>query len=326
MAPTRIANVIVPEVFNQYVVERTAELSALEASGIISNNPELNRLATAGGTAINMPFWEDLSGDDEVLSDTTALTPQNITAQQDVARLIMRGKAWAANDLAAALSGDDPMRQIGDLVASYWARRRQAWLISILAGVFGSASMAENVHDIGSVSGVDGNFSGSSFIDASQKLGDASDKLMAVAVHSQTYTDMRQKDLIEFIQPSATVTPVATYMGKRLIIDDGMPQETRTVDTVAQPVFTSYLFGLGAIGRGDGAAPVPTETDRDSLAGDDILVNRSHTILHPRGVAFQNVSVAGSSPTNPELATATNWNRVYEPKNVRMVAFKHRLG
>ncbi|MFQ7236777.1 MAG: hypothetical protein ACLRPU_18040 [Enterococcus hulanensis] len=70
-AGTKIADVIVPDVFNQYVIERTAELSAFYQSGIISHNPELDKLATAGGKLINMPFWEDLDGEDEVLSDTT---------------------------------------------------------------------------------------------------------------------------------------------------------------------------------------------------------------------------------------------------------------
>lgn len=92
MAKTKISDVIVPEVFNPYVVQRTMELSALYNSGIISNNPELDRLATSGGTTINMPYWEDLNGEDEILSDSEALTPGKITAGQDIAVLLMRGK------------------------------------------------------------------------------------------------------------------------------------------------------------------------------------------------------------------------------------------
>lgn len=122
---TKIADVIVPEVFNPYVIERTAELSALVKCGIIVKDKELDSLALAGGRLINMPYWKDLNGDDEVLDDNGALTPGKITAGQDVAALLMRGKAWSVNDLATALSGDDPMKAIGDLVAEYWARQRQ---------------------------------------------------------------------------------------------------------------------------------------------------------------------------------------------------------
>lgn len=136
-ATTKIADVIIPEVFNPYVIQRTAELSALVQSGIVVPNPELDRLAAAGGAYINMPYWNDLTGDDEVLSDSTALTPAKITAGQDIAVLLMRGKAWAANDLAKALSGDDPMKAIGDLVAAYWARMEQKTLINLLNGAMG---------------------------------------------------------------------------------------------------------------------------------------------------------------------------------------------
>lgn len=312
---TKIQDVIVPEVFNPYVIQRTAELSALSQAGIVQNDPTFDKLAMSGGKLLNMPYWNDLDGDDEVLSDTTPLTPDKITAEQDVAVLLMRGKAWKANDLAKALSGDDPMRAIGDLVAAYWARQEQKVLINILKGVFASPSMSGNLHDI-SADATLPNFTGETFIDASYKLGDSESKLTAVAMHSATYASLRKQNLIDFVLDSNN-QQIPTYMGKRVIVDDSMPS--------AGGVYTSYIFGAGAVAKGNGAAPVPTETDRDSLQGDDILINRNHFILHPRGVAFQNTSVAGPSPTNTELATAGNWNRVYDNKNIRVVAFKHKL-
>ena len=127
---------------------------------------------------------------------------------------------------------------------------------------------------------------------------------------------MRKQNLIDYVFDSDN-KPIAVYMEKRVIVDDGMP--------VSGGVYSTYLFGAGAIAKGNGAAPVPTETDRDSLQGDDILINRQHFILHPRGVAFQAASVAGSSATNVELATAANWVRAYENKNIRIVEFKHLL-
>lgn len=316
---TRIADVIVPEVFNPYVIQRTAELSALSQAGIISNNPELDRLATAGGRLINMPYWDDLGGDDEVLSDGEALTPGKITAGQDVAVLFMRGKAWSVNDLAKALSGDDPMAAIGDLVAGYWARRRQALLFSILKGVFASESMSGNLHDISGETGDTALISGATFLDAAQRMGDAKDRLTAVGMHSAVVTYLAKQDLIETKPDSEGKSTIKYFLGKRVIEDDGCPYNSNT------GVYTTYLFGEGAIGLGNGAAPVPTETDRDSLAGDDILINRQHFVLHPRGVKWTDASVVGSSPTNAEAEAAANWQRVYENKNIRIVCFKHKI-
>jgi hypothetical protein len=315
---TRLADVIVPEVFNPYVIQRTAELSALVQSGIVVPNPELDKLASSGGKLINMPYWNDLTGDDEVLSDNGALTPAKITAEQDVAVLLMRGKAWAANDLTKALSGDDPMAAIGDLVAAYWARMEQKTLIGILTGAMGAATMTGNVHDISAVEGEGANITGTAFIDAKTKLGDAADRLTAVIMHSAVFASLEKQNLIEYIPNSEGVVDFPSYMGKRVIVDDGCP--------AAAGVYTTYLFGEGAIGRGEGGAPVPTETDRDSLAGDDILINRRHFILHPRGIAFTgSAAVTGASPTNVELATTTNWTRKYENKNIRIVQFKHKI-
>lgn len=312
---TKISDVIVPEVFNPYVTQRTGELSALVQSGIVQRDPAFDKLAMSGGKLLNMPYWNDLDGEDEVLSDSEPLTPDKITAGQDIAALLMRAKAWKANDLAKALSGDDPMRAIGDLVASYWARRKQKTLINTLTGVFSSASMAGNLHDI-SADATNPNFTGETFIDASYLLGDAEEKLTAVAMHSATYASLRKQNLIQYMMDSNN-KPIPYYMEKRVIVDDSMP--------ASGGVYTTYLFGSGAVAEGNGNAPVPTETDRDSLQGDDILINRQHFIYHPRGVAFQNASVAGASPTNAELATAANWNRVYDNKNIRIVAFKHKL-
>lgn len=314
---TKIADVIVPEVFNPYVIERTAELSALVKCGIIVKDKELDALALAGGRLINMPYWKDLNGDDEVLDDNGALTPGKITAGQDVAALLMRGKAWSVNDLATALSGDDPMKAIGDLVAEYWARQRQKTLLAILKGVFASNTMSGNVHDISSLEGDLAKINGTSFIDAKTKLGDASDKLTAVAMHSTVFAELEKQNLIQYIPNSQGVVDFPSYLGRKVIVDDGCPKDG--------DVYTTYLFGQGAIGQGNGSAPVPTETDRDSLAGEDILINRQHFILHPRGVKFTDTSVAKKSPSNAELANQVNWDRVYENKNIRIVAFKHKI-
>jgi hypothetical protein len=318
---TIISDVIVPEVFNPYVIERTAELSAFYQSGIIARNPELDRLASSGGRLLNMPFWEDLDGEDEVLSDTTALTVGKIGSDKDVAALLARGRAWSVNDLAKALSGDDPMAAIGDLVAEYWARRFQAIMIKTLDGIFGheDTGMNTNKHDISGAPDAEDDdvISAKTAVDAIYKLGDNADKLTGFAMHSATVAKLTKDDLIETIPPSEGKPAVRMFLGKPVVVDDSLPN--------ADGVYTTYIFGAGAFGWGEGGAPVPVETARDALAGDDILIHRRHFILHPRGVAFQNKQVSGPTPSNTELANPQYWKRVYESKNVRIVQFKHKL-
>jgi hypothetical protein len=324
---TIIRNVIVPEVFNPYVIERTAELSAFYQSGIIARNENLDALARSGGKLINMPFWEDLTGDDEVLSDSTALTVGKIGSDKDVAALLARGRAWSVNDLAKALSGDDPMAAIGDLVAAYWARRFQAILIKTLDGIFGNTAtgMDTNKHDISGAPDAEDDdvISAKTAVDAIYKLGDNADKLTGFAMHSATVAKLTKDDLIETIPPSEGKPAVRMFLGKPVVVDDSLP--------VSSGVYTTYIFGAGAFGWGEGGAPVPVETARDALAGDDILIHRRHFILHPRGVAFKNANLSdgnegtNATPSNDNLANYLNWERVYESKNVRIVQFKHKL-
>lgn len=336
MAGTTLQDVIIPELFNPYVVNRTMELSALLQSGIITNNAEFDTLASQAAPTANMPFFEDLTGESEQVIEGQDLEDNKITSNKDVSVIIRRAKMWNSTDLAAALAGSDPMKAIADLVARFWERDMQKELIAVLNGVFGTipavtgdnatpaeTRMASNLLDITSKSGAAANWSGSAFIDAEQLLGDAKAQLTGVCMHSATEAYLKKQNLIETVQPSNDVS-FGVYQGKRVIIDDGCPVETGGK-------YTTYLFGEGAVALGNGSPVgfVPTEVDRAKRKGSgiDYLINRKTFILHPRGIAFTSASVAKTEgPSREELADPVNWNPVYEPKQLRVVAFKHKLG
>ncbi|MDR2048362.1 MAG: major capsid protein [Treponema sp.] len=318
---TKLADVIVPEVFNQYVIQKTAELSAIRSSGIAAPVPGV--AVPNGGYTVNMPYWNDLTGEDEVLSESDELTPGKIAASKDVAVVLARGRAWGVNDLAIAFSGanPDPMRAIGDLVSAYWARKEQATLLAILKGIFASASMSDHLLDVSGEGGNGAIITAEILIDALSLLGDAGGALTGIITHSAVMYDLAKKNILDAkvtARNSLDAPELNTYLGRRLICDDSAP--------VTDGVYTTYLFGQGAIGYAEGSLPVPTETERKALAGNEYLVNRRSFILHPRGVKWNSASVDGATPSNAELATAANWTRVYEGKNVRIVALKHKIG
>lgn len=334
MPGTTLQDVIVPELFNPYVINRTMELSALLQCGIIANNSEFDALASQSAPTVNMPFFEDLTGESEQVIEGEDLTDNKISSNKDVAAIIRRAKMWSATDLSAALAGSDPMAAIATLVAQFWTRDMQKELIAILNGIFGTVPaggsgtppektrLESNLLDISGKSGAAANWSGSAFIDAEQKLGDAKAQLTGICMHSATEAYLKKQNLIDTVQPSNDVA-FGTYQGKRVIVDDGCP--------VASGVYTTYLFGNGAVALGNGnpVGFVPTETDRAKRKGSgvDYLINRRTSILHPRGIAFTSASVAKTEgPSRTELADPKNWNPVYEPKQIRIVAFKHKLG
>ncbi len=316
MTVVRISDVLTPDVWNEYGANRTAELSAFWQSGIVAGVPGI--ALPNGGATINLPYFGDLTGDAENLDDATALTPGAISAAKQVAVVIGRGRAWGANDLAGVFSGADPAGAIIDRLAAYWARQMQIELIKTLTGVFGAASMSGNVHDIsGGASEAVRAFNATTFIDACQLLGDAKDSVMAVAMHSATEAYLAKQQLIAYETDASKNTRVASYMGKRVIIDDGLPVDTGT--------YTSYIFGAGAVGYAEGViGKSDLETDRDILAADDVIAMRRRFILHPKGVKWQGTP-AGDFPTRTELATGANWLRVFENKQIPIVKFNHKL-
>ena len=334
MAKTAVADIIIPTEFEKYAIERTAQLSVFVQSGIIEHAPEFDVLAAGGGRTAEMPFWKDLTAARQLLSDSGTLTVNKIGSDKDTARIHNDAQAWSVNHLAKVISGDDPMQAILDLVGDYWARIDQGLVISCLKGIFAAATMAGNKLSIASetVAGASATtrLNGSTFVDATVKLGDRGDRLTAIALHSATEAVLRKLDLIDFIPDSEGKAQIKTFQGRRVVVDDTLPTRAGTTDGL---VYTSYLFGPGAFGKG--AAPLDSaplqggigtegvELARVPLDSDSILINRRRHILHPRGVKFNSASVAGDSPTNAELENGTNWTRVFENKNVRIVAIDH---
>ena len=322
---TRVTDVIQPEIFTPYAVRRTMELSELIQSGVAENNSEFDTLASGANTLINMPFWEDLTGDAEVMDDEGDTAPGNIGSSADVARKLGFVKSYGANALSAVLSGSDPMKAIADLFAKYWERQYQQILLSTLDGVFATATMEEKIHDITALVGNLALIGGNTFIDATQLMGDAKDLLTAVSMHSAVEAYLAKNDMIETIEDSKSNIRIKTFMGKRVIVDDSMAYDSAT------GAAESYLFGQGAIAWGNGTHKdiQQTEVVRKglSLAGEDILVNRKISILHPRGVKWVEPALGTAKvfPNLTELETGVNWARVYDPKAVRIVKFMFKI-
>lgn len=335
MPITKIADVIVPELFNPYVINRTMELSELYKCGIVVNNKEFDRLASEAARTHNMPFFEDLNGESEPTLEDVKMTPAKIGSNKDVSTTIFRQKMWGSSNLAAALAGADPMKAIGDLVAGFWARDMQKELIALLAGVFGTipaseddgteaeTRMGDHILDLTALSSASAKvLSAAAIIDACQLLGDAQSQLTGIAMHSATKTCLKKKNLIETERDSNNVE-FETYQGRRVTVDDGCP-------VTSDGVYTTYLFGNGAIALGNGSpvGHVATEVDRDKQTGGgvDYLINRKAFILHPRGIAYTGaVRKHVETPTREEMGDPSNWNPVYEPKQLRIVAIKHKI-
>ena len=335
-----VSDVIVPEIWLPYAIQRSTELSVFHQAGIIEQSPEFANLVDAErGTQAQMPFWNDLTGKSEVIAvDGSPVTTKKITSAQDMAQIHNLASAWAVHDLAGAMAGSDPAQAIANLVGGFWARDTQSRLLATLQGVFDAASMSGNVAEIHHTTGGAGSattanqFNAETFIDAAQLMGDHKEVLTAIAIHSAVHASIEKAGLIDTI-PDDQGRPIQYFRGLRIVIDDGMPREVIDGDAV----YTSYLFGRGAVAQGVGSknaremgmSPESTwqlEYGRNAKSHISEMINRRRYILHPRGVKWTAASLAiPSGATEAELATSTNWTRVYASKNIRMVQFKHNI-
>ena len=311
------SDIIIPEIFTPYVSEQTTQRDAFLASGVVQPMAELN--ATEGGDFINIPFWKaNLTGDFEVLSDSTSLTPGKITADKQVGVVLHRGRAFEGRDLAAlAAGGADPMAAIGAKLGEYIANQRQKDLIASLQGVFGS---------------LNANTSASAFFDltidsestdtptalsprhvaeARAILGDQGEKLTAICMHSKCFYDLVERRAVDYVAAGDTnagatasggtiaaaygEVNVPTYMGLRVIVSD----DVETAGSGASTEYATYFFTQGAVASGEQAG-TEIETDRDILAKSDAMAVDLHYCYHPVGaksVSYTHLTL----PTNREV-------------------------
>jgi hypothetical protein len=326
------SDIIIPEVFTPYVLEQTTQRDAFLASGVVQPLAELN--ASEGGDFINVPFWKaNLSGDFEVLSDSSSLTPGKITADKQVGVILHRGRAFEARDLAALAAGSDPMAAIGAKIADYVANQRQKDLLSCLGGVFGSlgsTSSSAAFFDL-TIDGESGDtptvLSPRHVAEARALLGDQGDKLAAMCVHSKVYYDLVERRAIDFIYdntgapdtaaaqgstaPAFGSVAVPTFMGLRVIVSD----DVQTAGSGSTTEYATYFFTQGAVASGEQMA-MQTETDRDILAKSDAMSIDLHYCYHPVGAKW---AVTTTNPTRAQLETVANWSKVYELKNLGIV-------
>lgn len=327
MAVTVYSNMqIVPEKFQAYTLDRTTSLSTLVRSGIATADNVAAQLINglpAGGRFITMPHFDHLTGDDDVFSENV-LEPTNITTGDCHATILMRQKAWGATDLSRVLGGADPMAAIGNLVADWWLEKEQAIYLSILKGILDPAAGAlkNHVNDISGASGDAAKISVGAALDTKQTLGDHASQLGMVFMHSAVYTALQKNQDIATEYDATLNVQIQTYLGYRVVVDDGMP--------VTDGVYTTYFLGSGALIRQDGtpAGFIGTETDRDKLGATDYLINRRCMVIHPRGLSWNTQATYPSGiyyPTNAMLATPANWTLATDAKKVPIAALVHKI-
>jgi hypothetical protein len=316
MPNTRISDVIVPEVFQKYMIRETMEKARIFQAGIMGSNPVITGFLAGGGRTVNLPYWTDLSGVENISSDdeTVNASPLKLTTTKDVAIRQNRNQGWSASDLAEALAGDDPLKVVSQRVGTYWANQFDKLVVSTLKGLTAD-NIAANAGDM-VVDATGSTISAELVIDAGATMGDADERLAAIIMHSKTYARLAKLNLIDFIPDSEGRVRFPSYLGYNVIRDDDCFQNGTITHT--------YLVARDAFAWGEGTPKHPVEVDRFPSGGNgggvEQLWSRREFVIHPYGyswaIAAPGAGMVGQSPTNLEMEVATAWTRNAPRKNV----------
>ena len=341
MAVTKIADVVVPEIYTPYKQLVTEQKSALIQSGVVARDASIDTLLNGGGLTFNTPSWKDLDNDEENTStdnEASFSVPKKIGTVTEISVRLNRNQSWSAMDLAADLAGAKPMTAIANRVGYYWTRRLQAMFIATMQGVFADNAAAptgsehvqndltNNISGAAYSAGVT-DFSAEAFIDTAVTMGDSAEALGMCFMHSIVYARAQKNNLIDFIPDANGVVNIPTFLGRRVVVDDGLPNPAGSgAAQTAAGIYHTWLFGGGAVRYGVGTPETPFETDRVASAGDgggqEIMYDRVQWCLHPVGHAYVGTPPNGG-PTNAattnNLAAATSWQRVFtERKQIKI--------
>lgn len=338
MATVRLSDAVIPEVYRSYSAIDSFERTEIFQSGIVRRTEMFDAIARAGGKTGTIPYWLDLDQtiEENQSNDDPAdfAVPNKLGSTTMVYRKCWVNQSWSAMDLVQELAGSDPMRRIRNRFGTYWMRRDQRRLISIVKGLY-AENVANDAGDmivnISGLTGDDAKFGVEAAIDAEFTMGDAVGNFVAIMVHSQILARMEKNDLIDVI-PDSEGKPVKFYRQKRVIVDDNVPQ----TGTAPNIVYTSIFFGGGAIGfggieghefaMGEGIPAVPVWVEREEQAGQgggmETMGERRTIIMHPFGYKWiEDPAGTGNdlvefSPTNADLANAAHWDRVVARKQI----------
>ncbi len=329
--PTTISDLWVPDIWLQTMREKQATFPVLFNSGVVVDNPKASELASGPGEVAVIPFFKDITDqDDELQVENAEPTVDNkITSGQMKAVACNRVTKNSSTAFAAQLSGEDPVNEMISQMVQRRLKQRQKTLLAMIRGAFGSAGASGVAAPLQTVR-VDafdesGNDATSDqlmgidlFINAKSLMGELADDLQngALWIHPTILAALELADETSFDKASRGPWTVRTYRGIPIYTSESLVR----AGTTNGYVYDTYLLAKGIVARGE----KPQKTDvvdvaalqmeREFGLNNEIIYDRTRFVMHLNGMKWVGTP-AGESPTNAELGTIANWNLVLATAN-----------
>lgn len=281
-------------------------------SRVIVSDPRIKTLLSTqtGSFYGTIPIFGRIGGTAVNYDGQTAITADSMETFTQSVIAVGRAKAWTERDFSTDITaGVDFMSEVAKQVAEYWDEVNTGLLMSIIKGIFSMSGTQETEFINAHTYEAEGNMQATTLNTAIQKAsGDKRGKFSMVFMHSAVATNLENMNLLEYLKYTDAngvqrPLPMATWNGRLVIIDDGMPFEegyfpatqgeagalqvkasgatdgqinsaevtpffgtgTPAADSyVVKGVrYTTYVFGEGAFSFANLGAKVPYEMSRD---------------------------------------------------------------
>ena len=281
-------------------------------SRVIVSDPRIKTLLSTqtGSFYGTIPIFGRIGGTAVNYDGQTAITADSMETFTQSVIAVGRAKAWTERDFSTDITaGVDFMSEVAKQVAEYWDEVNTGLLMSIIKGIFSMTGTQETEFINAHTYEAEGNMQATTLNTAIQKAsGDKRGKFSMVFMHSAVATNLENMNLLEYLKYTDAngvqrPLPMATWNGRLVIIDDGMPYEegyfpatqgeagalqvkasgatggqinvgdvtpffgTGTPATDSYVVkgvrYTTYVFGEGAFSFANLGAKVPYEMSRD---------------------------------------------------------------
>lgn len=317
-----------PEAFGRYI-ESAPDLrrNKLLESGAIVRDAELGAMFgnQTGSYFATRVFFGNLEGEPDNYDGNTDITAESTDTYRQGVFTIGRAKGFTERDFSKDVtSGVDFMENVRRKLIKYWNDRDQDLLLSLLKGVFNMTGeknqpfVQEHTSDISDQLGELAYVGATTLNNAIQKAGgDNKDAFVMAIMHSQVATHLENMKLLEYMTFTdangieRTLT-LATWNGRIVMIDDGMPTESIEMEDQQHTQYTTYVLGRGAISLEPIEADVPYEMDRDPKknGGQTTLYTRKRQAIAVEGISYNPNHQNSLSPLRTELEKGAAWDLI----------------
>lgn len=324
---TDLTKLIIPPVFNQWVIDHLDDTNNLLTSGIITENSDID--LAAPGVTVEIPYIKAEKKLPQPWNDIEDKTSNSIGSGSMLGMKFYETLTYGSTKLSRIISGAPTAQAIASAMVEDWTAGNMNALIKLLEGVFKVDQVkAAKMVDMTQVSPTNSDFNSMGWLAARTLMGDKANVLTGIAVNSATDAMMTAEDLKDHpgTGMSSDVAPHGTFHGMIITVDDQIPLD---LTDPKKPKSTAYIFSRNAVEFKRMIISTDTQKDIFKRGGESFVTQDSIATMHIQGTGIKKGWTPAKYPyaTVNELTQPDAWE-IPEGRNVRdigVVAYTHTV-